>query len=92
MSYLLDSYFDKASDFLYPWKSVPTKEEKEECSPRWSKWSPVFTTPTGRPFQVRVNLDSHLVEYSEIGIALTDSPLEQISKYMKEVLNDNSVS
>jgi hypothetical protein len=87
---MFDSYFDKAPNLLNLWKSVSIKEE--ECSPRWSKWSPIFTTPTGRPFQVRVNLDSHLVEFSEIGIALTDSPLEQISKYVKEVLNDNSVS
>jgi hypothetical protein len=86
---MVESYFHNVPNYLSSWKSVPTKEE---CTSRWSKWSPVFTTPIGRPFQVRVNLDSHLVEYSEIGIALTDSPLEQISKYMKEVLNDNSVS
>jgi hypothetical protein len=92
MSYLLDSYFDKASDFLYPWKSVTIKEEKEECISRWSKWSPVFTTPTGRPFQVRVDLDSHLVEYSEMGIILDDLSIKQVTDYMKEVSNDDSVS
>jgi hypothetical protein len=89
MSYMLDSYFDKAPNLLNLWKSESTKEE---CISRWSKWSPVFTTAAGRPFQVRVNLDSHLVEFSVEGVTITSSPLEQISKYMKEVLNDNSVS
>jgi hypothetical protein len=87
MSYLLDSYFDKASDFLYPWKST-----KEECTSRWSLWSPVFTTAAGRPFQVRVNLDSHIVEFSVENVTMASSSLEQVSNYMKEVLNDNSVS
>jgi hypothetical protein len=87
MAYLLDSYFNKASDFLYPWKST-----KEECSSRWSKWSPIFKTPTGRPFQVRVNLDSQLIEFSEEGLTLDDLVIKQVTSYMKEVLNDNSVS
>jgi hypothetical protein len=86
---MVESYFYNVPSYLSSWKSESTKEE---CTSRWSKWSPVFTTAAGRPFQVRVNLDSHLVEFSVEDVTMTSSPLEQISKYMKEVLNDNSVS
>jgi hypothetical protein len=89
---MFDSYFDKAPNFLNPWKSVSIKEEKEESTSRWSKWSPIFKTLTGRPFQVRVNLDSYLVEYSEMGIVLDDLAIKQVTDYMKEVSNDGSVS
>jgi hypothetical protein len=86
---MFDSYFYKVPSFLYPWKYVPAKEE---CNSRWSKWSPVFITLTDKAFQVRVNLDSHLVEFSVEGIDLAIASLEQVSRYMKEVLNDNPVS
>jgi hypothetical protein len=84
--------FGDVPNYLSFWKSIPTKEEKEECISRWSKWSPIFKTPTGRPFQVRVDLDSHLVEYSEMGIILDDLSIKQVTDYMKEVSNDDSVS
>jgi hypothetical protein len=89
---MIESYFHNVPNYLSSWKSVPTKGEKEESTSRWSKWSPVFTTPTGRPFQVRVNLNSHLVEFSEEAIVLDGTPLKQVTNYMKAVLNDNSVS
>jgi hypothetical protein len=89
MALVFDSYFDKVPSFLYLWKYVPAQEE---CNSRWSKWSPVFTTSAGKPFQARVNLDSHLVEFSVEGVTITSSPLEQVSKYVEEVLNDNPVS
>ena len=91
MALIFDSYFDKAPAFLSPWKYVPDTAPAKPTE-RWSKWSPIFRSNGGSPFQVRVNLDSHLVEFSVEGIALTDAPLDQVSKYMKEVLNDNPVS
>jgi hypothetical protein len=86
---MVESYFNNVPSYLSFWKYTPTKKE---YTSRWSKWSPVFTTPTGRPFQVRVNLNSHLVEFSEEAIVLDGTPLKQVTNYMKEVLNDNSVS
>jgi hypothetical protein len=87
--------FGDVPNYLSFWKSVTIKEEKEkkeEITSRWSKWSPIFKTPTGRPFQVRIDLDSHLVEYSEMGIVLDDLAIKQVTDYMKEVSNDGSVS